>query len=177
MGIISILALLNFKKIVVNSRLIKILFGAAVALYISIVCFNNIFDYNSNFPFVKMVSSMEDTFSKERNGWRAIGNPFMHHALFICIIVWELIIAAFLWFGVYRMLRNLKSSAAMFKSEKNYTAIGLSLGVLLWFTVFIAIGGEWFLMWQSKTWNAQTTAFFLTGSFLLFLIHHNQEDA
>lgn len=159
-----------------NSRLIKILFSCAAALYISIVCFNNLFDYNSNFPFIRMVSSMEDTFSKERNGWRAINSTLAHHALFIMIIVWELLVAIFLWLGAYRMLRHLKTPAAIFKKEKKYTAAGLALGALLWFTVFIAVGGEWFLMWQSKTWNAQTTGFFLTGSFLLFLIHHNQED-
>ena len=159
-----------------NSRLIKILLSASVAVYISIVCFNNIFDYDSNFPFVRMVASMDDTFSKERNGWRAINKLWLHHALFIFIIIWEIIVATLLWIGVYKMFRTIKTPAAAFKTAKRHTAFGLALGVLLWFTVFIAIGGEWFLMWQSKTWNAQTTAFFLTGSFLLFLIHHNQED-
>jgi predicted small integral membrane protein len=159
-----------------NSRLIKVLLSAGVAHYISIVCFNNVFDYNSNFPFVRMVASMDDTFSKERNGWRAINNPILHHVLFIFIILWEITVATLLWAGVYRMLSTLKAPAATFKKEKKYAATGLALGVLLWFAVFIAIGGEWFLMWQSKSWNAQTTAFFLTCSFLLFLIHHNQED-
>jgi predicted small integral membrane protein len=74
------------------------------------------------------------------------------------------------------MARKLRAPATEFKNAKKYTSFGLSLGVLLWFIVFIAIGGEWFLMWQSKIWNAQNTAFFLTCSFLLFLIHHNQED-
>ena len=75
------------------------------------------------------------------------------------------------------MTTKLRVSAPEFKAAKKYTSFGLSLGVLLWLVVFIAIGGEWFLMWQSKTWNAQGTAFMLTCSFLLFLIHHNQEDA
>ena len=159
-----------------NSRLIKGLFSAAAALYISIVCFNNVFDYNSNFSFVRIVSSMEDTFSKEKNGWRAINSTVLHHALYIFIITWECIVAALLWLGSYRMLKHLKAPAARFKSQKKYTANGLAFGVMLWFTVFIAIGGEWFMMWQSKTWNAQSTGFFLTGTFLLFLIYHNQED-
>lgn len=159
-----------------NSRIIKVLLSASVALYVSLVCFNNVFDYNSNFPFVRMVASMDDTFSKERNGWRAINNPVLHHALFIFIILWEITVATLLWAGVYRMFSNLKAPATTFKKEKKYVACGLGLGVLLWFTVFIAIGGEWFLMWQSKSWNAQTTAFFLTCSFLLFSIHHNQPD-
>ena len=159
-----------------NSRLIKILFSCVVALYVSLVCFNNIFDYKSNFPFIRMVATMEDTFSKERNGWRSINTMLWHHVLFILILMWELSVTFFMWLGSLRMIRKLRSAGTEFKQAKKYTSVGLALGVLLWFGVFITIGGEWFLMWQSKTWNAQTTAFFLTACFLLFLIHHNQED-
>ena len=159
-----------------NSRLIKILFSCAIGLYISLVCFNNIFDYNSNFSFVSMVAKMGDTFSKERNGWRSINSISWHHVLFIFIIIWELLIAFFTWLGSFRMIGKLRATAIEFKLAKKYTSLGLTLGVLLWFIVFITIGGEWFLMWQSKNWNAQSPAFFLTCCFLLFLIHHNQED-
>jgi predicted small integral membrane protein len=76
-----------------NSRLIKLLFSCAVGLYISLVCFNNVFDYSSNFPFVSMVAKMEDTFSKEKNGWRSINSSFLHFVLFILIVTWELLIA------------------------------------------------------------------------------------
>jgi predicted small integral membrane protein len=36
---------------------------------------------------------------------------------------------------------------------------GLGLGLLLWQTGFIFIGGEWFSMWQSSTWNGVPAAF------------------
>ena len=78
-----------------NSRLIKILFSCTVALYVSLVCFNNIFDYKSNFPFIRMVATMEDTFSKERNGWRSINTMLWHHVLFILILIWELSVTFF----------------------------------------------------------------------------------
>ena len=159
-----------------NSRIIKILFSCALGLYISLVCFNNVFDYNSNFPFVGMVAKMEDTFSKERNGWRSINSIFFHHVLFILIVVWELSIAVIIWIGSLKMIIKFRATLIEFKNAKKYTCFGLALGVLLWFTVFITIGGEWFLMWQSKNWNAQNTAFFLTCCFLLFLILFNQED-
>ena len=74
------------------------------------------------------------------------------------------------------MMRRLHAPALEFNKAKQTAALGLALGVLLWFAVFISIGGEWFLMWQSKNWNAQPTAFFLTCCFLLFLIYLNQED-
>ena len=159
-----------------NSRWIKIFFSCMVGLYMSLVCFNNIFDYNTNFRFVSMVAKMDDTFSKQVNGWRSINNVLLHHVMFILIIAGELLIAILLLLGGLRMINKLNSETIEFKNAKKYTSLGLSLGVLLWFTVFITIGGEWFLMWQSKNWNAQGTAFLLTCCFLLFLIHHNQDD-
>ena len=159
-----------------NSRLIKILFAYTAGLYISLVCLNNLIDYRSNFAFVSMVVKMEDTFSLQRNGWRSVHSQWLQHLLFIVIIVWEGVIAICLFTGARNMVSKFHSSAVDFKAAKSFATWGFSLGVLLWFLVFIAIGGEWFLMWQSKTWNAQNTAFLLTTCFLLFLLHHNQDD-
>ena len=44
---------------------------------------------------------------------------------------------------------------AAFNAAKQYVVIGVGLGFLLWFTGFMVVGGEWFLMWQSKQWNGQ----------------------
>lgn len=159
-----------------NGRVIKLLFSCAVGLYASLICFNNVFDYGPNFQFVSMVAKMEDTFSKDKNSWRLINSSFWHAVFFISIVACEITIAVCLWLGSFKMINKLRASATEFKNAKKCTSFGLSLGVLLWFVVFISIGGEWFLMWQSKTWNVQPTAFFLTCSFLLFLIHHNQDD-
>lgn len=159
-----------------NSRLIKILFACIVGLYLSLVCLNNVLDYSSNFAFVSKVATMDDTFSPEQNGWRSVHSGFLHHVIFIVIILWEAVVAACMVVGASHMIRKYRAMAFEFRKAKTFAAIGLALGVLLWFGVFIAIGGEWFLMWQSKTWNAQNTAFLLTACFLLFLIYHNQED-
>jgi predicted small integral membrane protein len=35
----------------------------------------------------------------------------------------------------------------------------LASGLLMWLVAFLAVGGEWFLMWQSTTWNGQAAAF------------------
>src|SRR5438876_1094219 len=139
-----------------NSRLIKIFFSCSVGLYIALVCFNNMVGYNSNFQFISMVAKMSDTFSPAKNGWRSINNVPLHHVMFLLIISCELLVAILLLSGVFQMIKKFRADAIEFKRAKRYTAVGLSLGVLLWFTVFIAIGGEWFLMWQSKNWNAQS---------------------
>jgi len=159
-----------------NTRLFKILLGASIGLYMAIVCFNNITDYDSNFQFVRMVSSMSDVFSKEKTGWRSVNSKVIHHIMYLFIIVWELAIAILTISGTIKMIRNLKSGTSEFNRSKKLLATGLLFGVLLWFGMFITIGGEWFLMWQSKNWNGQNTAFLLCICFLLFMIYLNQHD-
>jgi predicted small integral membrane protein len=33
--------------------------------------------------------------------------------------------------------------------------IALTTGLLMWLVAFLDVGGEWFLMWQSKIWNGR----------------------
>jgi predicted small integral membrane protein len=37
--------------------------------------------------------------------------------------------------------------------------IALTTSLLMWLVAFLDVGGEWFLMWQSKIWNGQEEAF------------------
>jgi predicted small integral membrane protein len=170
-------SLLNERKhLKMNKRLIKIFLGVSIGLYMLLVCFNNIMDYGSNFQFVSKVSGMEDVFSNKKNGWRSINSKVLQHIFYLIIIAWEIVITLFVAVGVARMVRKLKSNAADFEYSKRFLTIGLFLGVILWFSIFVSIGGEWFLMWQSKIWNGQNNAFLLSISFMLFLIHHNLHD-
>ena len=41
---------------------------------------------------------------------------------------------------------------------------------------FMAVGGEWFLMWQSETWNGQEAAFRFYVTILLVVVYVNQPD-
>jgi len=45
----------------------------------------------------------------------------------------------------------------------------LTLACLLWFVAFLTVGGEWFLMWQSRTWNSQDAAFRMFASLGIIL--------
>jgi predicted small integral membrane protein len=51
--------------------------------------------------------------------------------------------------------------------------------MLLWLGAFLTIGGEWFLMWQSQTWNGQDAAFkrfLVDGIIFLLLLTPECED-
>jgi predicted small integral membrane protein len=141
------------------TRLSKISLVAAVAFYLSLVALNNIVDYDSNFQFVSNIMLMSSVFQENQGIWRAIHLPILHHIVYWLIITWILLSASLCWLGSYQAWQARAATAAIFNQAKLFIILGLSLILLLWLVVFIAIGGEWFLMWQSKDWNVQNSSF------------------
>ena len=140
-------------------RASKIALLAAVAFFFTLVVFNNTTDYDSNFQFVRHVLMMDSTFAGNHGMWRAL-NPAWVHTLFYCsIIATEALIAVLCWWGVFRLVQAVRASRMVFQQAKSVGIAALTLGCLLWSVAFISVGGEWFLMWQSKTWNGQDAAF------------------
>src|SRR5882757_1942620 len=95
-------------------RTIKLLLVFGVAIFYSLVVFNNITDYNSNYQFVRHVLMMDSTFPGNRGMWRAINTPLLHTAFYISIIAWETITMILCWWGAIRMARMRRESAVLF---------------------------------------------------------------
>ena len=157
------------------TRLSKTVMVLAFALYASLVVFNNLTDYNSNFSLVTHVLTMDTTFPDNQGMWRAIHSPLIHHAVYGLIIGIEIVIAGLCWLGGLRLYQNLNEPAS-FNQAKGLAILGLTLGFILWFTGFMTIGGEWFLMWQSETANGQQAAFRLVTIIGITLIYLTQTD-
>jgi predicted small integral membrane protein len=156
-----------------NPKIIKSIFAAAFALYFTLIAFNNISDYTSNLAFVKGVLTMEDVFSNPANQWRAIQWPWAVPVIYGLIIIWESAIAIIIGSGAYTMFKTVNRSPKKFTQAKELVSMGYIMSFVQWFVFFVALAGEWFLMWQSSTWNAQYTAFSLTMITLgLLLFHH-----
>jgi predicted small integral membrane protein len=71
------------------------------------------------------------------------------------------------------LVRALKLPAKEFIRAKKFGVVALTLGMLMWSTAFLSVGGEWFLMWQSKMWNGQDAAFrmfVVLGVVLVYLV-------
>ena len=66
-----------------------------------------------------------------------------------------------LWLGTLRLLATIGANG--FMRAKTPAVVGLTLGLLLYMVGFVTIGGEWFAMWQSATWNGQQKAFEFTA--------------
>lgn len=131
----------------------------AIALFYSFVVLNNLTDYDSNFQFIRHVLMMDSTFPGNHGMWRAINGPAWHTLFYISIIAWECVTMILCWWGGLRLAISLKQNAKAFCQAKNVAIAGLTLSLLMWLVAFLSVGGEWFLMWQSKTWNGQEAAF------------------
>lgn len=150
----------------------------ALALVYTLIVFDNITDYDTNYQFVRHVLTMDTTIPGNHGMWRALNNPGWHTAFYISIIGWESIVMLLCWAGGGRMLRQISGSSASFERSKQIATAGLALGLLMWLVAFLGVGGEWFLMWQSKTWNGEEAAFrmfTMIGIVLLLLVQPETE--
>jgi predicted small integral membrane protein len=158
-------------------RTVKILLVFGMAIFYSLVVLNNITDYNSNYQFVRHVLMMDSTFPGNRGMWRAINTPLLHTAFYTSIIAWETITMILCWWGGIRMARMRRESAVLFQQSKVISIAAMALSLLMWLVAFLAVGGEWFLMWQSKMWNGQDAAFRMFTVIGVILLLVAQPDA
>jgi len=141
------------------------------SFYFFFAVIGNLFDYDSNFQFVKHVLLMDTTFAENKMLWRAIDLPVIHHAVYWIIIFWQSTVVVLSLVSAIKLFEHRKDEV-LFQKAVDLASISCLVGMLLWFGAFITIGGEWFLMWQSDTWNSLDSSariFLIQGIILLYL--------
>lgn len=159
-------------------RLCKAALVLLIGLFATLVGYNNIVDYGSNFAFVQHVLAMDTTFPGNALMGRAITNPTVHHIAYWMIIAGELITGLLCLIGSVRLFRQ-AGNADTFQHAKPLATLGLTTGFGLWFFGFMTVGAEWFQMWQSEIWNGQQSAFrFIAciGIVLVILLLPERDD-
>ncbi|BBC34076.1 hypothetical protein SGFS_053700 [Streptomyces graminofaciens] len=139
-----------------------------VALYMALVAFSNITDFDTNRAFVQHVLAMDTTFKDEDLMWRSIESKGLQDTVYVAVIVWETVAALVLIAATYLWAASLRHR--VFRTARRCGTLGLLMVMLLFGAGFIAIGGEWFVMWQSKNWNGLDAAlrvFLLSGVVLV----------
>jgi len=160
------------------TRLAKLLLLAGVGFFYSLVVFNNLNDFDSNYQFVRHVLTMDSTFPNNHGLWRALPSPAFHLAFFLTIIAWEAASTVLLWWGVLRLLIVFKRPASDFNAAKRIPVMALALSMMMWLVAFLSVGAEWFLMWQSQTWDGREEAFRMfavVGLVLLIMLQPDTE--
>ena len=139
-------------------RWIKIGTIASLGLMALLIVIGNTTDYYSNYYFVEHVMKMDTIFPGSQLLYRSIQQPWLYHTGYIVLILLELLMAWFCIQGSRDMFFSRREPAAVFYEAKRRAVIGLGIGILIWFTGFEVLGGEWFAMWQSNTWNGLESA-------------------
>jgi predicted small integral membrane protein len=159
-------------------RVVKTLAVLAVGLMGLLVVAGNVTDYYTNYYFVQHVMSMDTTFAASNTHYRALHQPLLFNAGYVLLITAEAVMAFCCIKGGWLLMKNIKQPAAKFYASKNWAVAGLATGIFIWFVCFEVVGGEWFNMWQSTTWNglysADRIVTFITLS--LILLHLKDEE-
>lgn len=157
-------------------RLSKIVMSLCLAAFAFLVAFGNITDYGSNFAFVQHVLSMDTTFPGNALMYRSITNPTVWTVGYWLIIFGEALTCLLFLIAAFKLWQARNGSGKEFNDAKGFVVIGATMGFLVWFLGFMVVGGEWFAMWQSSTWNGQEAAFKFYMTMLAVLIFVNQPD-
>lgn len=142
----------------IHARIGAVLATWGCGLLSLVIAFGNMTDYGTNFEFVRHVLMMDTLFPGSSVTYRALPHPIIHHVAYLAIIATEALMAFFLLRGGYALTKALRKDQINFQDAKKSAYTGIYLGILLWFIGFIVIGGEWFSMWQSSTWNGLGSA-------------------
>ncbi len=125
---------------------------AIMALQFLLIAATNWSDFGTNQAFVHHVLQMDTTFKDKDVMWRAIDHSGVQNFAYVCIIVWESLIALVLIWATVLWSKALHQGGG-YGSARRWATIGFTMVLLLFFGGFIAVGGEYFAMWQSPTWN------------------------
>jgi predicted small integral membrane protein len=115
---------------------------------------------------------MDSIFPDSTQRWRAIHSAPVQQLVYLAIITAEVLSAGLLTLGAAALFRQARSQSG-FDRALDLSVAGLTLAMLLYGAGFIAVGGEWFLMWQSKSWSGSDSAarfFILNAAVLIALL-------
>jgi len=159
-------------------RVTKLLFVLAIGIMALIIVIGNTTDYYSNYYFVEHVMKMDTIFPASSLHYRNINNPILFHAGYIFLILMQAIMCFCCMRGSWLLFKNIKSDAITFHAAKNWAVAGLIIGIIIWFLGFEVVGGEWFAMWQSSTWNGLGSAERIVNFlFLTLILLHFKESS
>lgn len=147
-----------------TSKDLRLLITILVAFMFTMIVFNNITDYSTNFSLVEMLLKMEDI-QTTKTFWRAIKTPFFQHAIYQLIILVEALVSLVCWVGAYMMLKGNPRG-------RKIATLGISLGFALFMFAFVTLAGEWFYLWDTPLKGMHTKFILITlllGSFACFV--------
>ena len=135
-------------------RLIPLLILFGTGVMGAIVVLNNITAPGANLAFVEHIMTMDTTNMDRGTQWRAIRSPILHRIAFVTILVLEMAFTVLCLVGSYFLAINLGAPADAWEAAKLFGYLGFMTALVVWFLIIQVVGAEWFVSWQSESWNA-----------------------
>lgn len=159
--------------------LLKSLLALSIGLFGVLAASGNMLDYAMNWQFVQHVLSMdtmEPWFKGDAYKNRAITDQNLQQAIYVLIITGEAIFGVLCSIGGLQMMWGVVTGRLhIFVRGKLWFTLGCIPAVLVWYTGFAVIGGEYFAMWANQ-WNAQMKAYTFAAFILLSLFYISQAE-
>jgi len=145
--------------------------------YYLFIAVTNCSDTDTNRRAVAHVLAMDTTIHNPNTDWRAITSGAVALTAYILVLIWEYLIAFVMLGASVVWVRDIagRPGTGRFGADAaaKLSSLGWTMAVLLFAGGFLTVGGEWFRMWASKTWNAESAALqnFLLAAIGLILVH------
>lgn len=156
-------------------RLVKILLILSVA-FLGLQGVFNIMGWESGQNMVRIITSMSAMDEEFRTSW-ASGNPLLVNLGVLTITAGKLIGGALCTIGAWQMWQARTAPAETFQDAKKWAIVGCAVQMLLFFGVFMYLGGQFFSGWRTEIGQGSIQgAFQLGGSIALVVLFVDRTD-
>lgn len=156
-----------------TARYLKTAATATVAAMALIYALQNLANLDAVYRFVGSVLAMEGHEAYPNSIGPAVTLPALVWFAVAAIIAAELAAGLLAGKGAWDLWRARRGTEADFRAAKRYALLGCGTAFLLWFGLFIVLGGGVFQMWQTEIGRASLEGAFqfagCAGIALLFV--------
>ena len=158
-------------------RYLKIILVVFVGLQGLLYAAGNVANWSAGLGAVGYVLGMQDHEIYAAHIFPSVTSTALVTFAFLAILSGEFLVGALSFKGAWDMWRA-RAGADAFNAAKTYAILGAGMAMVVWFGVFVVIGGALFEMWQTKVGSASFhDAFIFAASGGLVLLIVNNPDS
>lgn len=154
-------------------RLVKIALVLFISLQALLYALQNLANINAAYQFVAYALGEQDHALYPSSIGPSITNSFLVWSALIIILAGEFAAAILAARGAFDMWSSRNAESAVFVSAQRFAALGCGMTMLVWFGLFMVIGGAFFQIWQTEAGAASLAGafqYFVSGAVVLLVL-------
>jgi len=159
-------------------RYLKIILVAFAGLQALFYVAGNTANWDAGLGYVGYVLGQADHAAYGVHIAPAITSPVLITLAYLVILAGETATGVLCLKGARDLWKHRGGSAEAFNGAKNFAVIGLAMAMVVWFGLFIVIGGALFQMWQTEGGNGSfmSSLVFTTTAGLILLFVQSRDS-